>query len=116
MTTDKLANPELMELATKNGFTWDKIMVIYSDDPTVTSRINCAIMAQLQKYFRDKHNIAISVLPTINNKWYVICHVDINTKIVPYRICHNDWENICYSSYEEALEEGLIETFKKLIK
>jgi hypothetical protein len=79
-------------------------------------KFNTAILAEdkgyddrqsgLQTWLREEHNMYVIVLPTISMAWtFKIINIgNENIETPPY----NNVDAYDYSTYEEALEEGLI--------
>lgn len=84
---------------------------------------NCPTQSLLQKYLREKHGYHIVIIPTITSNWTfkivkVISEADNDyisgIKSVSDMPPYKEVNGYDYSTYEDALEEGLYEALKLL--
>lgn len=75
------------------------------------------IQSKLQKWLRDVHKIHIIIIPTVCGYWtYKIVDIQLDPSNKIIRPPHSTLASaIDYDTYEEALEEGLIEALKTWI-
>jgi len=66
-------------------------------------------MCELQKWFREEHNIHIVIIPTIETYWTFKVGRLSNFKDQPP---FKEVNGSDYNTFEEALEEGLVQSFK----
>lgn len=113
---DKLISFETAILAKEKGFN-EVCLNNYALDGNSYDRkpvgLSAPTQSLLQDWLREKHNIYIVILPTINMCWaFKIINIgNENIELPPY----DGVDAYDYSVYEEALEAGLFEGLK-LIK
>lgn len=116
--TAKLAKEIGFDISCDNYFYYERenndiLGKIYEDNEEF---YYCPEQSLLQKYLREKHNIYVSVdfksyLPDVP-KYYAVVK-SIGSKNMGERLLDGF---TLYSNYEEALEEGLFESLKLIIK
>jgi hypothetical protein len=122
---EELISFEAAKIAKEKKFNWGT-NYYYHENTTYERRIglnynnksenhytSAPTQSLLQKWLREKYNIHIVLIPTITMYWtFKICNLGNELiEVPPYKnINAND-----YSTYEEALEAGLLEMLK-LIK
>jgi hypothetical protein len=128
---DKLISFETAKLAKEKDFDWEcdyyydedsnLVKALYyemdidnksidNDSGFYTSKPICTAPTQslLQKWLREKHQFFISVKHKITG--------DLNNPFVEYTYNGNrgEWNGIFYPTYEEALEQALVECLNRL--
>ena len=80
--------------------------------------VSAPTQSLLQKWLREKHNIHISIFRYENNAYTLYLYKNDCKRAFPFNLIESSVKSnninqvIKYNSYEEALEEGLLEALK----
>lgn len=130
-TKDKVVSPYIAELAIKKGFDWDTIH-IWCDYDTVEERkldkprvkvirqesqrdrfLPAPTQSLLQRWLREVHKIYVSIDEEHIMRWfYTIYYTYSPDEMIELDLDDLNIMNDEFESYEEALEQGLIEALK----
>ena len=119
--TDQLVSFETAKLAQEKGFEQSQPAIQYTEDCNHNTgdrgqfikhaRYTCVTQSLLQKWLREVHKIHIGLILWGNGTWdYTIIDISANECI---REC-SPFTTKGFKTFEDALEQGLIEALKLL--